>query len=89
MASVYVQDKCEEVGHSFEYVDYVPDFDHRCYTLQFQCENCGVEVFDKVNESKTENNHIDISDTLGRYLKKSSQRQQPALRKDITGGGIQ
>jgi hypothetical protein len=72
MALVQVQiDKCVKKGHSFGYVDYVPDFDHKCFRLQFQCENCGAEVFDKVNEKRTENNNIEISETQSRYLRTS------------------
>lgn len=41
-------DKCKGGRHSFEYMNYVPDFEHQCYVLQFQCEYCGLEIFDNI-----------------------------------------
>jgi hypothetical protein len=74
-----VQDQiCIEQVHSFEFVNYFPDFEHQCYSLHFECENCGLEVFDKVNGRQVEN-HDDQKyhfstyqpETSSRYMKKS------------------
>jgi hypothetical protein len=43
-------DRCEVNQHLFDYVDYIPDFEQRCYMLQFRCEYCGLEVTDKVRK---------------------------------------
>jgi hypothetical protein len=44
-----------EHRHSYEFNKYVPDFYNGCYRIQFQCEYCGDEVFDKVNDECNEN----------------------------------
>ncbi len=65
-------------GHSFEYINYVPDFDHQCYLLQFKCEECGAETFDKIRniiENQDEHRYYLKSDVARRYRKKPFAEQ--------------
>jgi hypothetical protein len=45
-------DTCRIKGHSYETIDYVPDFDGQCYQLLIQCTDCGLETFEKLNKDK-------------------------------------
>jgi hypothetical protein len=53
MALLEVQlDRCREQGHSFEYVNYVPYFEHQGLMLEFQCEHCEFEIFDYIKNKQ-------------------------------------
>jgi hypothetical protein len=54
-------DKCIQQGHWFEFVDYVPDFDNRCYMLKACCEECGCEIMEKVSEEQKANKTNQLS----------------------------
>lgn len=60
--------------HSYVFNEYVPDFENGCYRLQFRCEYCGNEVFDKVNDGCEGNydgwKQTDTSEVVTRYSKK-------------------
>jgi hypothetical protein len=45
-------DKCKRGQHSFESVNHIPDFEHQCYMIQFQCEYCEFEVFGNIIKQK-------------------------------------
>jgi hypothetical protein len=69
-----------EQGHSFVFNDYVPDFENRSYKLQFRCEDCGIEVLDKVNDERKQNQDYwkgnlvdDMSEVAARYWKKQTK----------------
>ncbi len=44
--------KCLSYGHSYEILDYVPNFHQICYRLQLQCSECGLEGYDKIDKNK-------------------------------------
>jgi hypothetical protein len=43
-------DKCKGGQHSFEYMNYMPDFERQCYVLHFQCEFCELDIFDNIKQ---------------------------------------
>jgi hypothetical protein len=45
-------DTCRIKRHSYETIDYVPDFDGQCYQLLIQCTDCGLDTFEKLNKDK-------------------------------------
>lgn len=70
--------RCNERGHDFEYIDYIPDFYNQCYKLQFRCEVCGIEASDKVNLTQAkdrlnQNYQLGLSTTQSRYWRKPEE----------------
>jgi hypothetical protein len=61
-------------SHLYEFNKYVPDFENGCYMLQFQCEYCGDEVYDIVNDEYKGNyegwKQTETSEVAARYSKK-------------------
>ena len=49
-------DKCKRGQHIFEYTNYIPHFERKCYVLQFQCEYCELVVFDNIKEAVVNGN---------------------------------
>ena len=43
-------DKCKGGQHSFECINYMPDFEHQRYVLHFQCEHCELDIFDNIKQ---------------------------------------
>jgi hypothetical protein len=62
--------------HSYVFNKYVLDYENGYYGLQFQCEYCGNEVFDKVNNECKESfdgwKQTGMSEVAARYCKKQS-----------------
>jgi hypothetical protein len=74
-------DKCKDGLHSFEYMSYIPDFEHQCYVLQFQCEYCELEISDIINQKPVvcEDTHEHCRtdqtlDTQSRYWNRPDQK---------------
>jgi len=70
--------RCNELGHDFEYIDYIPDFYNQCYKLQFRCEVCGIEASDKVNLTQAKDRlnqkyQSGLSTTQSRYWRKPEE----------------
>ena len=88
--------KCLSYGHSYEILDYVPDFDHKCYRLQLQCSECGLEGYDKIDKNMKTSGEYEYStnDTSNRYIKQTNQlfsptKQQMTTTSDYTIGGVE
>ena len=88
--------KCLSYGHSYEILDYVPDFDHKCYKLQLQCSECGLEGYDKIDKNMKisgENEYeYPTNDTSMRYVKQNNElfsptKQQMTTTSNYTIGG--
>ena len=86
--------KCLSYGHSYEILDYVPDFDHKCYKIQLQCSECGVEGYDKIDKNMKISGDYEYPaiDTFMRYLKQTDEvfsplKQQMTTTTEYTIGG--
>ena len=87
--------KCLSYGHSYEILDYVPDFDHECYRLQIQCIECGLEASDKVDKNMKDSGQYEYPtlNTSMRYCRQSDEVFNPIKQTRITksnytiGGG--
>ena len=62
--------KCSIHVHSYETMNYVPDFDHECYRLQLQCMECGLEGYEKIDKNMKISGEYEYptNDTSMRYL---------------------
>ena len=85
--------KCLSYGHSYEVLDYVPDFDHKCYRLQLQCSECGLEGYDKIDKTMKIFGEYEYPtiDTSMKYFKQtdglsSPTKQQMTTTSDYTRG---
>lgn len=88
--------KCLSYGHSYEILDYVPDFNHECYRLQIQCIECGLEASDKVDKNMKDSGQYEYPtlNTSMRYCRQSDEVFNPIKQTRITKsnyaiGGIQ
>jgi hypothetical protein len=78
--------RCNERGHDFEYIDYIPDFNNECYKLQFRCEVCGIEASDKVNLTQAKDRlnqkyQLGLSTTQSRYWRKPEEESSLSRRR--------
>ena len=73
--------KCSIHGHSYETIDYVPDFDHKCYRLQLQCSECGLEGYEKINKNMKISSEYEYPaiDTFMRYYKQTDEVFRPTI----------
>ena len=86
--------KCLSYSHSFEILNYVPDFDHKCYKLQLQCSECGLEGYDKIDKNMKISGEYEYpaTDTSMRYFKQTDEvfspiKQHVTTTSDYTIGG--
>jgi hypothetical protein len=73
-------------------MNYIPDFDHQCFVLEFQCEHCGLEVFDHIKQDTAKAEHnSSYTETMLRYSKRldesSTESYQLALKTPCVKGG--
>lgn len=57
----------KEQVHSFKHMNYIPDSENKVLVLEFQCEQCGLEIFDCLKEKRT------IEDRHGTYSSNEHQ----------------
>ena len=86
--------KCLSYGHSYEILDYVPDFNQKCYRLQLQCSECGLEGYDKIDKNMKISGEYEYptEDTSMRYFKQTHEVFNPTKKQmttitDYTIGG--
>ena len=78
--------KCLIYGHSYEVLDYVPDFDHECYRLQLQCIECGLEGSDKIDKNRKAPGDYEYPtlNTSMRYFKQADKEVSPTRQPKTT-----
>jgi hypothetical protein len=72
---------CLSYGHSYEILDYVIDIDHKCYRLQLQCSQCGLEGYDKIDKNMKISSEYEYPaiDTYMRYYKQTDELFTPTI----------
>jgi hypothetical protein len=60
-------DACRIKDHSYETIDYIPDFEGQRYKLLIQCTDWGLETFEKINNDKA------VCGKVQRYWKKADE----------------
>jgi hypothetical protein len=62
-------EKCKAGLHSFEYMNYIPDFQRHCYVLKFECEYCELVIFDNIKVAVVSGNTPSGLDSIMQRLK--------------------
>jgi hypothetical protein len=83
-------DTCGIKGHSYETIDYIPDFDGQRYKLLIQCTDCGLETFEKINKDKDIYGEYEYPTTsiLDRYWNKADEVSYLVRKQVFATGGI-
>jgi hypothetical protein len=83
-------DTCRINGHSYETIDYIPDFDGQGYKLLIQCTDWGLETFGKINEDKDVCGEYEYptTSTLEKYWKKADEVDYLVIKQVFATEGI-
>jgi hypothetical protein len=83
-------DTCSINSHSYETIDYIPDFDGQHYKRLIQCTDWELETFEKINKDKDVCGEYEYptSSTLERYWKKADEVSYLVIKQAFATEGI-